>query len=502
MTTPIDIGGGRQLFIDHRFIDRSRGVRLRMNPPQQHAEPVLVPDRPWESNGIGAYNTVLLEADGRFRRWYDAGVKGGLPSEGARRLGYAESEDGRHWHKPSLGLIPFQGSTDNNLVAPLHERQSLQGATVFRDDAAPEAERYKLWTKFLPTKAEQEAGARAGLWGMHSTDGLHWNYYPNQPNPEGSCDTQNMVFWDERLHCYVGYTRVRATQHLDEAAEAEGRKRYRSVGRVTSADFRTWSDVEIVFEADPADLSMPVPEQADNNTANIDYYTSCAMKYEGAEDVYLMLPSAYYHWGEGQYPATMDVQLLTSRDGISWDRAGDREPFLRLGPDGSSTSGMIFANPWLLPMGDELWLYYAGTPRTHGALPAGSSEADFARRTGIFCASLRRDGFLSADAGSAGGELTTPLLTFTGDSLRLNCDGSAGGWLQVEVLDAQDQPVTGYTLSEADDLRGNGVDKQVTWQGRADLGDLSGRAIRLHFVMRSMKLFAFQFVGQAGIRPT
>ncbi len=226
------------------------------------------------------------------------------------------------------------------------------------------------------------------------------------------------------------------------------------------------------------------------------------MKYEGAEDVYLMLPSAYYHWGEGQYPATMDVQLLTSRDGISWDRAGDREPFLRLGPDGSSTSGMIFANPWLLPMGDELWLYYAGTPRTHGALPAGSSEADFARRTGIFCASLRRDGFLSADAGSAGGELTTPLLTFTGDSLHLNCDGSAGGWLQVEVLDAQDQPVAGYTLSEADDLRGNGVDKQVTWQGRADLGDLSGRAIRLHFVMRSMKLFAFQFVGQAGIRPT
>ena len=50
-----------------------------MNPPVQHPDPVLVPDRPWESNGIGAYNTALLE-DGRFRLWYDAGVKGGLAS--------------------------------------------------------------------------------------------------------------------------------------------------------------------------------------------------------------------------------------------------------------------------------------------------------------------------------------------------------------------------------------------------------------------------------------
>ena len=489
----LDIGDRKQLFLDERFIACSQGVHLRMNPPIQHPDPVLVPDRPWDANGIGAYNTAMLEEDGRFRLWYDAGVKGGLPSEGARRLGYAESEDGIIWHKPNLGLITFQGSKENNLVAPLLERQSLQGATVIRDERAPRDERYKLWTKFLPTNEERAAGARPGLWGMYSPDGFRWNYYPDQPNPEGSCDTQNMLFWDDRLECYVGYTRVSATQHMDEAAEAEGRKKYRSVGRVTSTDFRTWSELEIVFEADEADLRMPVPNQADSIIPNIDYYTSCAMKYEWAEDVYLMMPSAYYHWGADQYPATMDVQLLTSRDGISWSRAGDREPFLRQGLDGSSTSGMVFANPWLLPVGDELWFYFNGTPRSHGSLPPGADEESFARRTGIFRASMRRDGFISADAGYSGGELTTPLLAFEGERLELNCDGSAGGWLQVEILDAEDRPISGYSLAESDDVRGNGLSKRVTWKGNGDVGSLAGQLVQLRFVMRGMKLFALQF---------
>jgi hypothetical protein len=487
------IGDRKQLFIDERFIARSQGIGLCMNPPIQHPDPVLVPDRPWEVNGIGAYNTAMLERDGRFRLWYDAGVKGGLPTEGARRLGYAESEDGLTWHKPDLGLITFQGSKENNLVAPLSERQSLQGATVIRDERAPQEERYKLWTKFLPTNEERAAGARPGLWGMYSPDGFRWNYYPDQPNPEGSCDTQNMLFWDDRFECYVGYTRVSATQHMAEAAAGEGRKKYRSVGRVTSTDFRTWSELEIVFEADEADLAMPVPYRADSITPNIDYYTSCAMKYEWAEDVYLMMPSAYYHWGEDQYPATMDVQLLTSRDGISWSRAGDREPFLRQGFDDSSTSGMIFANPWLLPVGDELWFYYNGTPRSHGPLPPGVDEESFARRTGIFRASMRRDGFVSADAGYAGGELTTPLLAFEGNRLELNCDGSAGGWLQVEILDAEDRPIPGYSLADSDDVRGNGLSKRVTWKGNGNVGPLAGQLVRLRFAMRGMKLFALQF---------
>ena len=461
-----------------------------MNPPVQHLEPVLVGDRPWELLGIGGYNTVWREAEGRFRLWYDAGMKAGLPQEGARRLCYAESDDGLHWHKPELGLIPFQGSRANNIVAPHLDRQSLQGATVYRDERASPAERYKLWTKYRPTDEEMATGVGAGLWAMYSADGIHWEAYPDQPNPpDQMCDTQNMFFWDERIEHYVGYTRVLETQHLDEAAAAAGKGRYRSIGRITAPDFHTWSDTQIVLEADARDLAIPVPFQRDDPRPNIDFYTSCAMKYAEAQDVYLMFPSAFYHWGENDFPATMDVQLLTSRDGIAWHRQGDRRPFLRCGPDNTASGGMVFANPWLIPMGPELWLYYAGTGHTHAVGDAGID----ARQSGIFRAVLRRDGFVSADAGYGGGQFTTPPLHFGGNRLELNLDGSAGGWLKVEIQDAESRPLPGYSLADADAVGGNAVCKPVTWKGRGDLGELAGRPLRLHFVMRAMKLFAFQF---------
>ena len=484
----MNVGSRKQLFIDDAFLAETEGVGLTMNPPVQHPDPVLVPDRPWEAKGIAGYNTVIREASGDFRMWYGAVMKNGLPQEGAIRLAYAESGDGIHWAKPSLGLVPFQGSKDNNIVAPLLERQSQQGATVYRDERAPAEERYKLWTKFRPTDEQVAAGVGAGLWAMHSPDGIHWEEYPDQPNPRGQmCDTQNVFFWDDRIEQYVGYTRVYETQHVGEAAEAAGKGSYRSVGRITSPDFRTWSTTEIVFEADAEDLGAPVPYQRDDPRPNIDFYTNCAMKCPGAQDAYVMLPSAFYHWGEDSYPATMDVQLLASRDGIVWRRAGNREPFLRKGIDGSASGGMVFANPWLTQVGDEWWLYYAGTGRDHS-----KGWGDRPYSSAVFRSTMRRDGFVSLDAGFAAGEFTTHPLEFTGDRLELNVDAGAGGWVRVELQDQAGRPLAGYGMADCDAVVGNATRKTVTWRGKPCLDGVEG-PVRMHVVMRAAKLYAFQF---------
>jgi hypothetical protein len=491
VSAALEVGEARQLLFDDRFVAASRGLRREMGAAVPRAEPVLVPDRPWEAREVGKYNTVLREADGRFRMWYGAMLLGGSPKEGAGRLAYAESRDGLRWEKPSLGLVEFRGSRENNLVAPALERQSLQGACVYRDARAPAAERYKLLTKFRASDAELAAGARNGLYAMHSPDGLRWSVYPGQPCSPVMCDTQNMFFWDDRLGRYAAYTRVKETQKLDEAALAAGRRGFRAIGRVTSPDFREWSAQELVLQADDEDLRAPLPEGAGDGRPQVDFYTSCAMKYEGAQDAYLMFPSVFHHWGEGDFPATMDVQLLTSRDGARWERQGGRAPFLRRGPDGSDRSGMVFANPWLLPAGDELWLYFAGTDRRH-------VPGDAPCRSGIYRASLRRDGFAGLAAGLGGGEFTTPPLRFRGSRLALNFEGSSGGWGQVEVLDAEGGAIPGFRMADGDPLTGDSVDLGVAWRGKGDLSALAGRAVRLRVALRSARLWAFQFEPRGG----
>ena len=494
----MDIGNRRQLFVDDRFIEKSTGIELCMNTPVQHPDPVLFPDQPWEQKGIGAYNTVMREAGDRFRLWYDTILNPGLPSEGARRLCYAESKDGLHWEKPSLGLIEFRGSKDNNIVAPRLENQSTQGACVYLDERAPAEQRYKLWSKYRPNDEELKKGELQGLWAMYSIDGIHWNLYTDQPNPKDQmCDTQNMFFFDEREGLYVGYTRVRETQIVDEAAQATGKRRYRCVGRITSPDFHSWNETQIVFEADSQDLNIPVPNESAGMLPVMDYYTGCVMKYEDAEDVYLMFTSAFYHWGAKDpseidaehYPGTMDAQLLVSRDGISWKRAGERKAYLRNGFDGSATSSLIYPNPWLIPVGNELWQYYSSTARRHVPSDSGTEAS------GLFRASIRRDGFISVDAGYQGGEFSTPALQFEGETLELNFDGSAGGWLKVEILDVEGKRIPGYTFEDADIVRGNSIHKKTAWNGCESVGKLAGRPVKLRFVLRDAKLYAMQFTG-------
>lgn len=156
----------------------------------------------------------------------------------------------------------------------------------------------------------------------------------------------------------------------------------------------------------------------------------------------------------------------------------------------------VFANPWLTRVDNELWFYYAGIARAHSTAVAAEGVE---KHSGIYRATLRLDGFVSVDAGYTGGEFTTPPLLVGGahaGELVLNCDGSAGGWLQVEVQDVACRPLDGFTLQEFVTVTGNSVHRRVKWSGRRCLSEAGvisdGQPVRLRFVMRGMALYAFQ----------
>jgi len=96
--------------------------------------------------------------------------------------------------------------------------------------------------------------------------------------------------------------------------------------------------------------------------------------------------------------------------------------------------------------------------------------------------------------------ITRPF-TWEGDRLEINAWAPRGA-MRVEVIDATTPPVgkrprhgsaiEGLELEACDPFSGDEVAHRVSWKGREDLSDLKGRPVRLKFVLRAARLFAFQ----------
>jgi hypothetical protein len=503
----LDIGKEKQLFVDYRLIEFGEGVSLSMHEPYPTGEKLVVIDQPWETGCmIGGSSSVLREdrPDGPLvRLWYDIYdvANQGVPGKGFRGVAYAESGDGIHFKKPMLGLVELNGSKQNNLVMPTDaSATAVGGGSVSRDENpnCPPDQRYKSWSKYYSTPGTLRGENR--IW--YSADGLRWKLYETAPTGLRKADTQPSWFWDSRIGRYLGYSR--------EWVDVSASQTIRMVGYNESDDMLHWGNFSLALKPDELDgnpygvqrvlAGNDLQKGAQHGTEDVsptsgrmDIYGPGVFKYREAPGTYFSMFAAFYHstkQGEKTWPDTADLQLAVSRDGRNFQRLGGRRPFLRLGPEGSFYSKWVW--PVLQPvrMGDELWVYYWGTNQDHSLRLDGAAKT---LEAAISRAVMRLDGFVSVDAGYAGGWLTTPPLIFDGKRLQLNLDTSAGGVALVEIRDPSGNPIAGYSLAEADALNGNSVQMPVTWHGDADVSKLAGRTIRLHFKLRDCRLYAFQF---------
>jgi hypothetical protein len=106
---------------------------------------------------------------------------------------------------------------------------------------------------------------------------------------------------------------------------------------------------------------------------------------------------------------------------------------------------------------------------------------------------LRTDGFASLHAPFEGGEATTRALRFSGSELVLNFSTGAAGGVRVEILDADGKPVPGHALADAEELAGDDLERVARWKPGPDLGTLSGRVVRLRFVMKDADVYSLRF---------
>jgi len=375
------------------------------------------------------------------------------------------------------------------------ENAELDYGPVFSDPSAPPEQRWKK--VILEGKMSDREGA--GLFIYYSPDRVHWTKVPERVFPYWP-DGENTMMYDPNRGKYVAYFRQWVERDPNKSYWEADPLPLRTVGRLEVDDaLKPWVDG---WPDDPTHIwgpnNLPAPGVEfdvvlacdDQDPPECDFYDHGIVRYPWVDDVYLAFPVLYRHFPDPPdrraNDGLTDVQLATSRDGINWRRF--RGSYIRLGPEGSPDGGCIYTSRTMVRDGDEIRQYYTAYPLSHGT-NAGSE--DNPRFAGMVV--QRLDGFVSADAAYEGGELTTPLLVFDGDRLELNVDASAVGDVRVEILDEDAQPLPGFSLAEADMIHGNHLRKVVTWGGSEDVSALRGRPIRLHFVMRAAKLYAFQF---------
>ena len=511
--TPVEIGTRRELFVDQALVERlTGGAQLRLHQPVPQ-EVCFVHDVPWEGSGSG-YHSVFRDGD-RYRLYYKAYEISPLreadrnqPEVHPLFCAYAESDDGIHWRRPDLGLHAFNGSTANNLVMVSGTQGNLVvdagHPAVFRDDnpAAPPDARYKAILR-----SDHPKGPR-GLLAFKSPDGLRWTPMADHPViTDGAFDSQNLAFWDAERGVYRAYWR-----YFDRGTPDKPYVGVRSIRTATSKDFLHWENAtDVVFpDAPPTHL-----------------YTNVVKPYHRAPHLLLGFPARYVErelrgtmedsrgkatpekmqqWSpsmralpelehrqlrasssERYGTALTETVLMASRDGVHFKRW--TEAFLSPGIE----------RPGTWNYGNQYVAWHV--VETRSPLEGAPNELSFyaverywsERGSALRRYTLRLDGFVSAWAPMAGGELLTKPIQFSGDTLTLNFASSVAGGIRVEVQDEAGHPLPGFALAECAPVFGDAHERPVTWLSGARIGTLAGRTVRLRFELQDAHLYSYRF---------
>ena len=478
MKHPAQLGSRLETFIDDWIIDSMDGLTQVMHHPSpQNA--ALIFDAPWEGNTSG-YVTVFQDRN-LFRMYYrgsqcDYGE--GQILDGHELTCYAESTDGITWEKPSLGLVEFNGSKDNNII---WDGPGDHNFAPFKD-TNPDCKPEHLYKAL--------AGQKEGLRAFQSPDGINWSMVSEHPIiTKGAFDSHNLAFWDSVRTEYREYHR-----DFYDGVDDLGNRNGRDIMTAASKDFYCWPDPEWLNYS-PGWVGQ--------------LYTNQIIPYYRAPHIYLGFPTRYTDRGwkestrllpqldyrrirasksEREGTAVTDGMLMSSRDGKNFN----------IWPEAFLRPGLKLTGNW----------FYGDNYQNHGLIQTKSTIQGAAEEISIFSTeashqskhtsrlrrhTIRIDGFVSIQAKLSGGEFFTRPLIFDGNKLTINFSGSAASTVKVELQTLSGYTIPEFSLDRCNEIFGDDLERVVSWYSDGDLSRLSGDPVRLRFQLKDADLYSFQF---------
>ena len=319
---------------------------------------------------------------------------------------YAESKDGIHWEKPSLGLVEFEGSKDNNLLM-----MYAHGTSVMLDEQELDpSKRYKLMTRV------DYPATRGFMAVSFSPDGLHWQELIPWPKHNPQADSHNYVFRDHTDGKYKLITRI-WKNGLRVSAMCE------------SSDFIHWSE--------------PVEVLRGDGFANQVY----SMPVFRCGKLFLGLASVFH---EGDMDAedfdTVDLELTMATQVGTFDFVAPRDPLIERGagkyPNGDFDCGCIYASPPVRIDGKN-YVYYMGGNGQH----TNYRETSFARAA----FEIDKWACLAPKNPEKEAQVMTSPFHFYGECFEILADLEQPGDLKVALFESQrdKKPIEGYGFEDS-----------------------------------------------------
>lgn len=500
---------GRTLLLvdDHDVLYRS-GTKRVLQPANRHSEKALVAQtKPWEVS-IGWTSIYRDPRTGKYQLWYQA-YSG--PQAGDKRLecvvAYAESDDGLTFVKPELDLFPYKDHKKTNIVLIAnggYGDRYCNSVLVDPNEKDP-ARRYKMaYYDWSVEKGRESAGLHVAFspdgirWTKHDKGPLYRTLYGGRGLPPPFADEDPYrempvkgkpprktwsyaltmsdaadVFYDPVRGVFAIYGKMWMDGPDGGMAWKHG------MGRTESKDMLNWSKARFLLGPDDLD-----PPDVDFHTSPVFYHNDC----------YFCLNQILDRKAKG----TIDIELMTSRDGLSWQRSFRRDWFLARSEGDRFDSRAMFTNATPVVLDDEIRFYYGA----YNQSPIGGVKAGIG--SGVGMASIPRDRFagLRPVARSEQVTLRKPLENVGQVTLKpfdlkgcseitLNADAGQGS-IRVELLNEDGYRMRGFTREDAVPIQGDSLRHKVGWKDQSLAKLPAGRyMLRLH--LENATVFAVSF---------